>query len=117
MRDIFLYSLLCVLFLVDAVLESDSLIFVLAIFSGIAALRSAYRSGKGQMLTESELPEGTYHVVHEVCRNGHTFVAVLTARQKLLVCVSDGLYFTKFKLWGDPHRVLTPIGKKAHKTA
>jgi hypothetical protein len=112
MKDVLFYSLVCVLLVVDAVVEGHSLLFVPAIFFGLVALLSAYRSGKGQMLTEGELPKTTYEVVYEVTRHGHTVVAVRPDGGKILVCISDGVEFTKFKLWGDYHRVLTPLLKK-----
>jgi hypothetical protein len=111
MLRIFLLLLLCVSAVGLAVTASDARYFIVAAAAVLLALRDVYYLGKGQMLTEGELPKVTYQVVYELCRNGHTIVAVLTKKGKLLVCISDGVYFSEFKLWGSGHRVLTPIFK------
>lgn len=109
-RICFLLSL-CAFFAAIAFTAPDPRFLVPAAGFVVLALIDVYYLGKGQMLTEGELPKANYQVVYELCRNGHTIVAVLTKKGKLLVCISDGVYFSKFKLWGSGHRVLTPISK------
>ncbi len=113
MRAILLHSSVCILLITAAVLASHPLFFVSAAMFGVIALMSSYSAGKGQILEENELPKTPYHVVYEMERQGRTIVALLTKKGKIRICMSKGIEFTQFKLWGDKnhHRLLTPVSK------